>query len=92
MEAQRAPGVIAVLTGADIRTLTKPMPTRVPRERFPGPIDIWCLAVDETIYVGQPLAAVVARLRESGKTGVLPEFPSGRRGVRYRSPRSRGRQ
>jgi putative nucleotidyltransferase with HDIG domain len=30
----------------------------------------------------QPLAAVVTRLRESGKTGVLPEFPAGERGVR----------
>jgi putative nucleotidyltransferase with HDIG domain len=30
----------------------------------------------------QPLAAVVARLRESGKTGVLPEFPTRERGVR----------
>ena len=59
-DALRAPGVVAVLTGADIRKLTKPMPTRVPRERFPGPIDIWCLAVDETVYVGQPVVAVVA--------------------------------
>jgi len=30
----------------------------------------------------QPLAAVVNRLRQSGKTGVLPEFPAGERGVR----------
>ncbi len=30
----------------------------------------------------QPLAAVVARLRESGETGVLPEFPADQRGVR----------
>ena len=30
----------------------------------------------------QPLAAVVARLRESDSTGVLPEFPAGERGVR----------
>jgi len=30
----------------------------------------------------RPLAAVVARLRESGKTGVLPEFPTSERGVR----------
>jgi len=30
----------------------------------------------------QPLAAVVRRLRESGKTGMLPEFPTGKRGVR----------
>jgi len=55
-----APGVVDILTGSDIARLTNPMPTRVPRERFPGPIDIWCLAVDEAIYVGQPIAAVVA--------------------------------
>jgi putative nucleotidyltransferase with HDIG domain len=30
----------------------------------------------------RPLAAVVARLRESGRTGVLPEFPASERGVR----------
>jgi len=30
----------------------------------------------------QPLAAVVSRLRESIRTGVLPEFPTGERGVR----------
>ncbi|MBZ5631583.1 MAG: HD domain-containing protein [Acidobacteriia bacterium] len=30
----------------------------------------------------RPLAVVVARLRESGKTGLLPEFPSGQKGVR----------
>jgi len=30
----------------------------------------------------RPLATVVARLRESGRTGVLPEFPSGQQGVR----------
>jgi putative nucleotidyltransferase with HDIG domain len=30
----------------------------------------------------RPLATVVARLRESGRTGVLPEFPAGQRDVR----------
>jgi putative nucleotidyltransferase with HDIG domain len=30
----------------------------------------------------RPLAEVVARLRESGKTGVLPDFPTSERGVR----------
>jgi carbon-monoxide dehydrogenase large subunit len=59
-KALNASGVVAVLTGADIRACTKPMPTRVPRERFPGPIDVWCLAVDEVIYAGQPVVAVVA--------------------------------
>lgn len=58
--ARRAPGVVAVLTGNDVTELSKPMPTRVPRERFPGPIDVWCLAVDEVLYVGQPVAAIVA--------------------------------
>jgi carbon-monoxide dehydrogenase large subunit len=59
-QAKRATGVVAVLTGADVRSLSKPMPTRVPRERFPGPIEVWCLAGDEVIYVGQPVIAVVA--------------------------------
>ncbi|HEY2844088.1 MAG TPA: HD-GYP domain-containing protein [Bryobacteraceae bacterium] len=30
----------------------------------------------------KPLGTVVARLRESGSTGILPEFPAARRGVR----------
>jgi putative nucleotidyltransferase with HDIG domain len=30
----------------------------------------------------RPLAAVISRLRESSKTGILPEFPNGERGVR----------
>jgi putative nucleotidyltransferase with HDIG domain len=30
----------------------------------------------------RPLAAVVSRLRESSRTGVMPEFPIGKRGVR----------
>ncbi|GGC45445.1 xanthine dehydrogenase family protein molybdopterin-binding subunit [Chelatococcus reniformis] len=58
--ASAAPGVVAVFTGADVRACSAPMPTRVPRERFPGPVDIWCLAADEVLYVGQPIAAVVA--------------------------------
>lgn len=58
--AKAAPGVVAVLTGAEVRRLSRPMPTRVPRERFPGPIDVWCLAADEVLYVGQPVVAVVA--------------------------------
>jgi aerobic carbon-monoxide dehydrogenase large subunit len=27
---------------------------------IPGPIDVWCLAADEVLYAGQPVAAVVA--------------------------------
>lgn len=32
--------------------------------------------------IARPLAMVIGRLRESGKTGVLPEFPEHQRGVR----------
>jgi putative nucleotidyltransferase with HDIG domain len=42
----------------------------------------FAIAAFSSKSIVKPLAAVVARLRESGKTGVLPEFPSGRRGVR----------
>jgi putative nucleotidyltransferase with HDIG domain len=40
------------------------------------------LAAFSSRSIVQPLAAVVARLRESGRTGVLPEFPAGQTGVR----------
>jgi len=40
------------------------------------------LGVFSSRSIVQPLAAVVTRLRESGKTGVLPEFPTNARGVR----------
>jgi aerobic carbon-monoxide dehydrogenase large subunit len=60
-KARAAPGVVDVMTGVDMQACTKPMPTRVPRERFPGPIDVWSLAADETIYVGQPIVAIVAK-------------------------------
>ncbi len=58
--ATAAPGVVSILTGLEACSLAKPMPTRVPSERFPGPIDVWCLAADEVLYAGQPVAAVVA--------------------------------
>lgn len=59
-KAEKAPGVVAVLTGEEIRACSRPMPTRVPRERFPGPVDTYCLAATEVLYVGQPVVAVVA--------------------------------
>lgn len=58
--ARAAPGVVYILTGEEVRACSKPMPTRVPRERFPGPIDVWCLAGEEVLFVGQPVVAVVA--------------------------------
>src|SRR6185295_16497746 len=42
----------------------------------------FAIAAFSSKSIVKPLAAVVARLRESSKTGVLPEFPSGQGGVR----------
>jgi carbon-monoxide dehydrogenase large subunit len=58
--AAQSSGVVAVLTGQDIRACSQPMPTRVPRERFPGPIDTYALAADEVLYIGHPVAVVVS--------------------------------
>lgn len=58
--AGAAPGVVATMTGAEVRACSLPTPTRIPKERLPGPIEVRCLAADEVLYVGQPVAAVVA--------------------------------
>ncbi len=54
------PGVVAVVTGTDILALTDPTPSRFAKDRFPGPLDVRCLAVGEVCFVGEPVAAVVA--------------------------------
>ncbi len=59
--ARAMPGVATVLTGADLPAITDPTPSRFARNRFPGPLDVRPLAVDEVRYVGEPVAAVVAR-------------------------------
>jgi putative nucleotidyltransferase with HDIG domain len=45
-------------------------------------LGVFALGVFSSRSIVRPLAVVVARLRESARTGVLPEFPSSRRGVR----------
>ena len=65
--AAGASGVVAVLTGEDIRACSRPMPTRLPQERFPAPIELWCLAPEEVLYVGQPVAAVVSASRNDAE-------------------------
>ncbi len=54
------PGVVAAVTGADILALTDPTPSRFAKDRFPGPLDVRCLAVGEVRYVGEPVVAVMA--------------------------------
>ncbi|MDB5582707.1 MAG: xanthine dehydrogenase [Bradyrhizobium sp.] len=62
-----APGVVDVMTGKDARTCSFQMPTRVPRERFPGAIEVWCLAANEVLYVGQPVVAIVSERQADGE-------------------------
>ena len=54
--AERMHGVVAVLTGAQLKELTVPMPVGTP---FPAP-DHYPAAFDSVRYVGEPVAVVVA--------------------------------
>ena len=56
--AQAAPGVRAVVTGADITRLTRSMTVGVKAD-----VACWPLAVDRVRYVGEPVAIVVAEDR-----------------------------
>ena len=59
LEAARAlPGVMAVLSGADVAALSKPLMVGV---RLP--IECWPIAQDRVRYHGEPVALVVARSR-----------------------------
>lgn len=56
--AAAAPGVRAVLTGADIADWSKPFVVGVKAQ-----MEMWALAVDKVRYVGEPVAVVVADTR-----------------------------
>jgi len=56
-EAERLPGVAAVLTGADAARLSRPIRPLIPT---PVPLPDWCLAVDRARFAGEPVAAVAA--------------------------------
>ena len=61
IDATRAlaqPGVVAVVTGDDVRELTDPFLNAVKQ-----PMKLWSLAVDRVRYVGEALALVVAEDR-----------------------------
>jgi len=60
--ARRLPGVHLILTGRDIAARVKPLPVlRVGKRLRAKPYPV--LPTDKAIYVGQPLAAVVADSR-----------------------------
>src|SRR5207244_3049813 len=63
--ARRAPGVLAVLTVADLGELGSPIPIRIgPLPGFDRYLQ-WPLARDRVRYVGEPLALVVAADRHA---------------------------
>jgi 2-furoyl-CoA dehydrogenase large subunit len=53
--AKRAPGVVAVLDGEDVKTLTSSLVVGVK-----APVECWPIAVGRVRYVGEPVAIVVA--------------------------------
>lgn len=57
--ARAAPGVHAVLVGADVRGVTEPM-GMMWNAQIQAYAPTWCLATDRVRYVGEPIAAVVA--------------------------------
>jgi carbon-monoxide dehydrogenase large subunit len=64
--ARQHPGVRIVVTGADIKQWSKPIPHTLNPSAFGGKTtDIYCLAIDRVHYVGTPLAAVVADTRHA---------------------------
>jgi carbon-monoxide dehydrogenase large subunit len=70
--ALAVPGVLAVLTGADlIAAGVKPIPAAVPFKRPDGkPMAApprHALAVDAVRYVGEPVAAIIAETREAAR-------------------------
>lgn len=56
--AEAAPGVHAVLTGADLAAWSKPFVVGVK-----APMEMWALAIDRVRYAGEPVAVVVAESR-----------------------------
>jgi carbon-monoxide dehydrogenase large subunit len=63
-EAESAPGVALVLTGAQAAEHAGPVPYFIdPAARGGNRTDIRCLQVDKVVHVGQPVAAVVAASR-----------------------------
>ncbi len=62
--ARKMPGVVAVVSGQDIRDKIKPLPQPVVVPAVPGRFPKhWPLAVEKVKYHGEPVVAVVARDR-----------------------------
>jgi 2-furoyl-CoA dehydrogenase large subunit len=65
LAARNAPGVVAVLTGSDIKRLTASLVVGVK-----APVECWPIAVDRVRYVGEPVAVVIASDRYKAEDAV----------------------
>ena len=65
-KAEQLPGVIATLTGDEVRTLTQPLFQFAPREGGEQ-IEEYLLAVDKVRYQGDPVAIVLAETRDTAR-------------------------
>jgi carbon-monoxide dehydrogenase large subunit len=61
--ARRAPGVVAVVTAADLGPANAPLPVFAPHPALPTPLGIRPLADGRVRFVGEPVVAVVAEDR-----------------------------
>ncbi len=68
-EALKAPGVVAVYTGEDIATKVGPVPCAAALPDLKVP-DYRVLATDKALFVGHPIAAVVATDKYSARDAV----------------------
>lgn len=76
-QARAMPGVVAVVTGEEVRHLVPPAESEAKGEGESGPPPRMPLAVGETLYVGDPVAAVVATdraLAEDALEAIAVEF------------------
>jgi 2-furoyl-CoA dehydrogenase large subunit len=63
--ARKAPGVVTVLTGSDIKASTTSLVVGVK-----APVECWPIAVDRVRYVGEPVAVVIASDRYKAEDAV----------------------
>jgi 2-furoyl-CoA dehydrogenase large subunit len=56
--ALQVPGVVGVITGAEVRAEMRPFPVGVP-----APVEYYPIAIDKVRFVGEPVAVVVADSR-----------------------------
>jgi carbon-monoxide dehydrogenase large subunit len=62
-----APGVAAVITGADLTGLVRPMPVNPAEGAYVAPVPIPLLAADRVRFAGEPIAAVLAETRATAE-------------------------